>query len=79
MTNLDTFATVYREELHRAVSTNPANYPWFPSRSVDTVADKMIAAFAAGTFNHDGEAIKAACKRLGIPHTRRAMLTYFGL
>jgi hypothetical protein len=70
------FCTIYRRELHKATAEHPEEYVWSKGVSVDTVADRMSKAFADGTFNHDGRAIKATCKALGIPHTRKAIKAF---
>jgi hypothetical protein len=72
---LDVFAAVYREELRKAVVAFPDEYGFKPAK-VDTVADRMIVAFARGSFNKDGRAIKATCKRLGIKYTYAAINSY---
>ncbi len=76
-TNFDTFAQVYAEELQKAVLAYPEEYVW-PVENVPTVAQKMIQAFRAGTYNKDSRAIKATCKRLNIKHTYTAINAYLG-
>jgi len=68
MTNFERFATTYRAELTRLVAANPADFGFAPANA-DTVADRMIAAFAKGSYNKDGKAVKATCKKLGIAYT----------
>ena len=86
-----TFFDIYREELQRAITEHPEEYPWaapgvnnnaivgntgitaWPSASVAQVADRMIAAITAKSYNKDGRAMKATCKRLGIKHTYTAI------
>ena len=75
MTNFDTFAQVYTEELEKAVLKYPEEYVW-PVENVPTVAAKMIQAFRAGTYNKDSRAMKATCKRLNIKHTYTAINAY---
>jgi len=75
MTNFDTFAQTYTEELEKAVLKYPEEYVW-PVENVPTVAAKMIQAFRAGTYNKDGRAIKATCKRLNIPYTYKGINAY---
>lgn len=43
----------------------------------EQTASAMIASFQRGDYNHDGRAIKATCKALGIKHTRTAIEAYF--
>ena len=76
MTNIETFMEAYIPALADAVVKFPHEYG-FPVSEVETVAAKMRAAFERGSFNHDGRAIKAACKAVGIKHTRTAILAYF--
>lgn len=75
MTRLPDFILVYTQELTRAVADHPAEYG-FPVANVPTVVEKMRAAIEVGSFNHDGRAFKATCKRLGIKYTRRAINDY---
>lgn len=65
------FFDIYREELHKAMAAHPEEY--MLSVPADTVADRMIEAFKNRSYNHEGRAIKATCKRLGIKHTRSAI------
>lgn len=87
-----TFETTYHQALTDAVTQYPAEYPWFsedtiirpndgpvirwPRKSVQDVADAMIAAVVAGSFNKDGRAFRATCKHLGIKHTYQAIRSY---
>lgn len=70
--NFDTFMVTYREELYKAVEQYPGEYAFTRAHAPD-VADRMQAAFARGSYNKDGRAIKATCKRLGIIHTYAAI------
>lgn len=89
----DNFRAVYAEELARAVEQYPAEYPWahggttvignvgnttLPRSTVDEVAARMFGAMERGTFNKDGRAFKATCKRLGIPYTYAGIVAYNG-
>lgn len=76
---LDSLMVAYLPALMDAVINYPNEYG-FPPEKVPLVADKMRAAFERGSYNHDGRAIRAACKVIGIKHTRKAIeeyLTYF--
>ena len=75
MSNFDTFAQVYTEELEKAVLKYPEEYTW-PVETVPTVAAKMVQAFRAGTYNKDSRAIKATCKRLNLKHTYKEINAY---
>ena len=74
--------SMYQEELDRAVAQYPDEYPWArdngggPRFTVEDVANRMIAAMRAGTYSKDSRAIKALCKRIGIPHTYKALAPY---
>jgi hypothetical protein len=84
---LGRFMEVYRPALQAAVEAHPAEYalglmldpgglnhvPETAAAYADRTARKMEWAFASGNYNHDGHAIKAACKALGIKHTRKAI------
>jgi hypothetical protein len=70
------FMEVYAEVLPLLRKEKPELYVW-PESETSTVLAKMGVAFEKGTFNHDGEGIKRACKILGIKHTRKAMLEFF--
>ena len=85
-----TFAEIYTEELRRAVEEHPDEYAWahqdtvirgnlgdttLPRKTVEEVAERMLAAVTENRFNHSGRAFKATCKRLGIPYTKKAILT----
>lgn len=63
---------VYREELERVVRERPTEYAYGVD-NVPVVADRMIAAMQRGSYNKDGLAFKATCKRLGIKHTYTAI------
>lgn len=73
--SLETFGTIYTEELTKAVIQYPKEYTW-PVANVPTVAKKMIESFKAGTYNKDGRAVKATCKRLNIKYTYKDINSY---
>jgi hypothetical protein len=73
---VDRFIDAYAPALEVAVAEHPEEYGFKPD-VVDTVVERMRHAFYEGSYNHDGRAIKAACKKLGIPHTRTAMEKFF--
>lgn len=75
MSNFDTFAQTYTEQLEKAVLKYPEEYVW-PVENVPTVAAKMIQAFRARTYNKDSRAVKATCKILKIKHTYTAINEY---
>lgn len=66
----------YVPNLRIAASNHPEDYPWYPQVSIEAIAAKMRAAFAAGTFNKDGLAVKMTCRAVGIPYTYAAIRQY---
>jgi hypothetical protein len=92
MTAFDTFATIYREELQKAVDKYPDQYligqplvihgntgsTTLPASTVSQVADRMLSYVKAGGrgYSKEGHAFKGTCKRLGIKHTYTAIETY---
>jgi len=74
--NLNNFCNEYEEVLTQCVLYYPNEYA-FKVAEVPMVAIRMRWAFHDGSFHHIGRAIKATCKRVGIKHTRKAMLEYF--
>ena len=88
--SMSKFAEEYKKQLQVAVDNYPDEYPWAkgytvygnggsvvkPAQTVNEVAAKMLIAVQDNTFNHDGRAMKATCKALGIKHTRKAILEY---
>lgn len=72
MNNFEKFVQIYTEELANAVRNYPGEYGW-PIENVPVVAEKMAVAFKAKSYNKDGRAIKATCKRVGIPYTYKAI------
>lgn len=70
------FIAIYEPELLKVVKENPQQYT-YPVSSVPGVVTRMQAAFLAGSYNHDGLAIKRTCQKLGIKHTRKAMEEFF--
>lgn len=86
---LEVLKATYLRRLQEAVQKYPERYPWAyqetttvysnlgpvtgKTRTVEEVAENMIAAFQRGTANIDGPAWKATCKELGIKHTRKAI------
>ena len=73
MKNLPEFMKVYTEELQRIVEEYPDEYPWGGRTPVAHVAARMKDAMIVGSYNKDGRAFKATCKRLGIKYTYKAI------
>lgn len=76
--NLQCFMEVYGPALLFEVQTNPDEYG-YPETEVPKVVERMRAAFERGSYNHDGKAIKATCKFLGIKYTRTAIEAFISL
>jgi hypothetical protein len=70
------FGKVYGPCLEECLRRYPEQY-FYPPSFVPDVVNRMILAFTAGTYSQDGPAVRMACKRLGINHTRRAMEAFF--
>lgn len=70
--NLAIWVDTYEKELLNAVRNHPEKFA-YGEQQVPAVAKRMAAAFQSGSFNHDGLAIKNACRVLGIKHTRKAI------
>lgn len=73
--NLQIFTETYTEKLTECVREMPDEYA-FPESRVPLVVEKMTAAIQAGTFNHDGHAIRRTCRALGIKYTRKAIVEF---
>lgn len=72
---MDNFITIYSEELYKAVKEHPEYYA-FGLEGVPVCLERMIRALKGKTYNKDGFAFKATCKRLGIKHTYQAINAY---
>lgn len=73
---VETFVSFYGPALMKATEDYPEEY-FYKGPDVAGVVSRMRAAFISGSYNHDGRAIKAACKAVGIKHTRTAMEAFF--
>lgn len=73
--NFATWMKTYEEQLKQTVQKYPEEYAYGVDE-VPAVVKKMGVAFEKGTYNHDGKAIKATCRALGIKHTRTAIKDY---
>ena len=72
---METFIKIYAEELEKAVVADPEVYA-FKVDFIPTVVERMKAAFEKGSYNKEGHAIKATCKRLNIPCTKKGINNY---
>jgi hypothetical protein len=78
------FADTYKIALCDAVTKYPDEYVSTPGHSpaayAEIVATRMLGSIekagGIGPVNHSGRAFKAACKSLGIKHTRKAITAY---
>jgi hypothetical protein len=75
-TKLDQFIEEYERQLRVAVQNYPTEYA-FPIEQVPLVVSRMKAAFERRSYNKDGKAIKATCKILNIPYTRKGIDAFF--
>jgi hypothetical protein len=75
MSNVERFYEVYARLLPEMRKAKPEAYAW-PESEMLKVLERMRRAFESGSFNHDGDAIKATCKELGIKYTRKSILEY---
>lgn len=73
--NLDKFMEEYAWQLDLAVRNFPEEYR-YPIGMVPTVVARMRVGFTLGSFNKDSRAIKATCKKLGIPFTYKGIKAY---
>lgn len=67
---LDRWMAAYEPALAKAAAAG--KYPW-PAADAPVVAGKMRAAIERGSYHHEGPAMHAACKALGIKYTRTAI------
>ena len=76
------FEAAYREGLEEAVTKNPEDYYMqgaTPTQYADVVSKRMMGNIAAGKHmsnNYDSAGFRRACKKVGIKHTRKAILAY---
>ena len=75
-TNVNRFCESYSDCLLQALADRPEDYAYRPD-DIPDVADRMRAAFIRGSYNHNGYAMRLACKAVGIKHTRKAMEAFF--
>lgn len=67
------FTKIYVEELEKAIQAYPEEYGYLPYKSAKATVDKMVNAMLDGSYNKDGRALKAVCKRLGVEHTYKGL------
>lgn len=72
--NIGEFMGVYRAAFYECCDAYPTEYR---VGSAETTLGRMQAAFITGSYNHDGKALRLACRALGIKHTRTAMEAFF--
>jgi len=76
MTNKDKFEQLLCENYRRLFNTDP-DYSFSARHTTpENLAKKMTEGLDTGAANHDGAGIKATCKQLGIPHTRKAIRAF---
>lgn len=69
---VDLFAAVYKIELKKARENFPEFYSW-PETDLDLVFNRMMDAVLRGSYNKDGQALKATFKAFGLRHTYKAL------
>lgn len=67
------FISHFEPALKAAVVEYPLEYGRMPVEKVPGVAEKMLEALVRGSYHHEGRAMKASCKALGIEYKRRAI------
>lgn len=78
----ETFSKAYREGLEGAVTANPQDYFMqgsTPTEYAEVVSKRMMANISSGKHlmnNYDSPGFRLACKKVGIKHTRKAILAY---
>jgi hypothetical protein len=70
------FKAEYVMALRECIQAHPDIYA-FPDSDAELVAGRMFAAMDKGSFSHTGHAYKLTCKRLGIKHTRAAVVQFW--
>lgn len=76
--SLDKFMVVYEEGLRYALANYPQEYA-YSLDMVPTVLERMREAMQNGSYHHVGRAFRYTTKKLGIPHTRKAIEEFLGL
>jgi hypothetical protein len=88
---MNRFEKTYIECLEQAMKDHPEEYWWsdkmvihgntadtvVPKSNAEAVAHNMFKAIRNRSFNKDGRAFKATCKKLGIPFTYKAIYSAF--
>ena len=76
MTNKEKFEQQLASHYRRLFKEDP-EYAYSAKRiTPECMAQVMTEGLAADTANHGGAGIKATCKSLGIPHTRKAIRAF---
>lgn len=70
------FLFEYHEQLRLAMMFHPEEY-MTPVTEIDAVYTRMVNAFDSNSYNKDSRAIRATCRRLGIPHTYYGINVFF--
>jgi hypothetical protein len=71
--NFERWCEAFEKGLRQAHAEG--RFGW-PASELESVLHRFKVAFASCTYNHDGPAVKLACKELGIKHTRRSIESY---
>lgn len=74
--NLDAFYEALAAQ-YRVLFVSDPEYAYSASRCTpEQLARKMALGLANGSANKDGKAIRAACRKFGIPHTYKAIRAF---
>lgn len=77
MTNRERFVEALAEAYARLFAEREADYALAAARYPPVAfAAKMTDGIVTGRAHHAGDGVKAACKAMGIKHTRRAILAF---
>ena len=68
------FFVTYSECLREQMALHPEQYD--RRVTADAILARMRAAIEQGSFNKDSDSFRATCKRLGIPHTYKAISAF---
>jgi hypothetical protein len=74
------FLSAYVPALEAAYGSDPEwrRIVLLRNPSIEAMAEKMVEGLYTGAANKDGDAIKAACRALGIKQTYKAIRTFLG-
>lgn len=72
--NAKVFIGHFKSAWERAITDYPEEYGrGLSAADAQRVSDNMFAALVTGSYHHEGRAMKAACKALGIEYKRKSI------